>query len=63
MPKACKTVPVPQRLSHADRAARRKRIASAAKRGTSLATIAAKEGVTLKTVRDACREFGVKRRK
>ena len=53
-----KSVP---RLGHADRATRRENIAKAITAGESPAAVARKFGVTIRTVQDACREFGAGR--
>ncbi len=47
-------------LTHAQRFERRAAIAKAVKSGASLSTAARRFRVTLKTIRDACTEHGVR---
>lgn len=49
----------PKRLTHAQRRARRERIASRVRQGRSIAAVAREFRVSLHTVRGACNEFGV----
>lgn len=46
-------------MSHAEKRARRQKIAKAVSRGRSIADVAQSFEVGIRTVYDACREFGV----
>lgn len=49
----------PRRLTHEERHKRREQMARQVKRGVKVQTVASRFGVTIRTVYDACREFGV----
>lgn len=46
-------------ITHDERRHRRKQIANEIKGGQSIATVCKTYGVTLRTVRDSCAEYGV----